>query len=203
MRIKALCVASLVAMAAGNQALADEPLDWGGFYAGAAMGATATDFDLVDSDWETGANIGVRAGYDWAFGDFVVGPVAEIGTVAGERQEASGKDTFAVDAQWFASARLRAGYDVGHDTLVYGTGGIAWLGIEKEDGFAFLDGSEEETLTGWTAGGGIEHHLGNGATLGLEYLYADFEDVSFEGIFSDAQADPKSHTVRLTLNIRF
>jgi len=43
------------------------------------------------------------------------------------------KDTVDADYDWFATGRVRAGYDF-DGTLIYGTGGIALLAADFDDG---------------------------------------------------------------------
>jgi outer membrane immunogenic protein len=86
-----------------------------------------------------------------------------------------GSVTFPFDSDDFGadtlgSLRGRLGYAVGK-TLVYATGGVAFLDSEDAD----------ETQTGWVAGAGIEHKIRDNISLGLEGLYYSFED-DYDGI---------------------
>jgi outer membrane immunogenic protein len=89
----------------------------------------------------------------------------------------------AVEMDWNASARLRAGFAWGH-FLLYATGGgaFAQLHIHAEDSLTdlvtndvrSLESSSENTVTGWTAGGGAEWAVTKWISVGLEYRHSDF-----------------------------
>ena len=78
-----------------------------------------------------------------------------------------------VDASWIATARGRIAYNTG-PALLYATGGGAWVNVKNT--FIGLDtpaSSSTKTLSGWTAGGGIETVLWGNWTSKTEYLYVD------------------------------
>jgi outer membrane immunogenic protein len=78
---------------------------------------------------------------------------------------------------WLGTVRARAGILVTPMLLAYGTGGLAyssigrtWTGSFAAPSFSSWSGSGTSTLTGWTIGGGLEWAVGNGWTVGAEYL---------------------------------
>ena len=100
--------------------------------------------------------------------------------------------------QYDWSARVRLGIAVGK-TMIYASGGVAsaQVRLRATDSYTLPAGagaanfngtviapafgpivtsaSQTRTLTGWTAGGGIEHKLGkSGLTIGLDARYADY-----------------------------
>ena len=92
---------------------------------------------------------------------------------------------------WDASVRGRLGYLVTPDTLIYGTGGVAFQNIEAFGQCGSLISSalcftttgqtapspgitQSTTLVGWTIGAGVEAHLWGNWLLRAEYRYADF-----------------------------
>ena len=82
------------------------------------------------------------------------------------------------------SARARLGYLVPlpwQSVLFYGTGGLAWTRLEREDVTTFTDGASGSTTPfwkfGWVAGVGGETRLWDSNwLLRLEYLHYDFGD---------------------------
>jgi outer membrane immunogenic protein len=106
------------------------------------------------------------------------------------------------DVDWFGTARLRAGVAVGPElrTLLYGTGGFAFAGVDitgvpninvhgrvcadiLDDGERcrrvggrnrHVDVDDRETATGWVLGAGIEHAFTDNVTVGAEYQYLSF-----------------------------
>lgn len=101
---------------------------------------------------------------------------------------------------WQGSVRGRLGYAIGC-FLLYGTGGVAFADVENQAGdlvtshvFDTFDGiveepggaqihglshREDDTLVGWTAGGGAEYALSNLVSLGIEYRHNDFGSDTF------------------------
>jgi outer membrane immunogenic protein len=100
-----------------------------------------------------------------------------------------------VNHDWFASIRGRLGYAVMDRLLVYATGGLALTNIKfsRQLNWSYLDGCPpaadglsqchagevDNTLTGWTLGGGVEFALTNNWTVKAEYLHAEFGRTDF------------------------
>lgn len=191
-------------------------VDWSGFYVGGHIGGTwgrsnvnipnyPSNFNLNSSSLSGGvlAGFNVMTANRWVFG--VEGDVSWMrlratgltgGPVAGE--------TFTTDFNWMGTLRGRVGYAWDH-MLVYGTGGFAWANLRN----AFytplapaINGTRTATLTGWTAGGGIEYALTPSWIMGVEYLYADLgrENFTFNGPTS---VNLRTHTVRGRLSYKF
>jgi opacity protein-like surface antigen len=77
------------------------------------------------------------------------------------------------------SGRARLGYLVWPNTLLYGTGGLAWTRLEQTVTNVNSDGTFITTTPswrfGWTAGAGVETRLWNTNWLArVEYLHYDF-----------------------------
>lgn len=80
---------------------------------------------------------------------------------------------------WLGSGRARLGYLVTPDTLLYGTGGLAWTRLTQT---ATAVNPFDTTVTttpswrfGWAAGAGAEMRLWNSNWIGrVEYLHYDF-----------------------------
>jgi outer membrane immunogenic protein len=88
--------------------------------------------------------------------------------------------------EWFGTFRARAGLLVTPSILAYVTGGLAFGSIASDGaittanpfGAAVVGAfSSKSTNAGWTAGGGIEAHLGGNWTGKAEYLYMDLGSV--------------------------
>ncbi len=153
-----------------------------GFCDGAANGVSAAQGCDDDKD---GAEAALRVGYDWQWGSFVVGGVAEI---AGSSAEDSvtgfsttpASYTFKRNLQGVAAARLRLGYAMDR-ALFYGTGGYAKGRIDSQFGTSnatndFTTTSErEQDADGWQAGGGLEYRLAPNLSVIGEYLYTSLD----------------------------
>lgn len=153
-----------------------------GFCDGAANGVAAAQGCDDDAD---GAEAALRAGYDWQWGSFVVGAVAEISAGSAEDSVTGfsttpASYTFERNLQGVAAARLRLGY-AWDQALFYGTGGYAKGRIDSQ--FVTSNATNDFTTTsereqdadGWQAGGGIEYRLAPNLSVIGEYLYTALE----------------------------
>jgi outer membrane immunogenic protein len=129
---------------------------------------------------------GIQAGYNWQVQTWVLGIEADF-----QGTSATASTTINVQApgflpytgtnetkqRWLGTVRGRAGYLFTPMLLGYVTGGWAYGNVERSWTGAFptftssWSGSGTDTLSGWTVGGGFEWALGNGFTIGAEYLY--------------------------------
>ena len=126
-----------------------------------------------------------------------------------------GVDVSSVRMGWDASIRTRLGYLVTSDLLLYATGGVAWQSIEVSGtcqhsfsdpicidavGEPFDTQTNTKTLTGWTAGVGVEKILGNWLLRG-EYRYSDFGTLNGALNFQAPGAPPGQDTLRYNLAV--
>ena len=155
-------------------------LSWTGFYFGANAGASFSDVENEDGDESDAVFVGgLHLGYNWQkHGPWVFGLEGDV--------------SFADDIEYLATLRGRLGYAMG-PTLVYATGGAAFLGVDD----AFGEG--DETITGWVAGGGIEHKIRDNVSIGLEGLYYSFDGEDFG--LEDENADTFTVRARLTYHL--
>lgn len=116
--------------------------------------------------------------------------------------------TGGAELKWQASVRGRLGL-VRDNTLYYATAGVVWGRFDFSYSFPAVGGvtdSFSETLTGWTAGAGIETVLAGNWTARIEYRYTDFGSASGSIANCCATApnaqdhDVESHTVRIGLS---
>jgi outer membrane immunogenic protein len=139
--------------------------DWTGGYVGAQIGYGDFSAGAVEGD---GAIYGLRAGYDWDFGQWVAG----VGVDWDKADIDLGAGPDAIDS--VARLKLRAGYDLGQ-TLIYATAGGARAkadigGISRSDNGYFGGIGVEYALTDqWSVGGEIlEHRFDNFDNLGVD-----------------------------------
>jgi len=191
---KMLCMAALaVSLAgAGTAAAADFPrgsspyyspasvYNWSGFYAGLNLGYAWGK--VSNSSIEPrGLAGGAQAGYNWQSGQFVFGGETDI-------QLSGADDTFApykFSNPWFGTLRARAGFAL-NNILFYATGGLAYGDLKGE----LFGLSETKTLTGWTAGVGMEVGMTPNWSARVEYLYFDLgsRTYSITGVDNGMQA---------------
>ncbi len=116
-------------------------------------------------------------------------------------------ESLSIRNRWDASLRLRGGYLVNPQTMLYATGGVAWQNFELTStctsgpctGFFALSPaiiSQSTTKTGWTLGGGLETVLWGNWLARAEYRYADYGKTGFTVARSSGRADhdPSANT---------
>lgn len=150
-----------------------------GFCNGAANGTIPDSGCRNDRDELSYAG---RIGFDLQNGPFVLGALAEFGdtritdSVSGfSTTPASYTLTRSID--WELGLRGRAGL-AARNTLFYGTGGAGYARIRND--FSTSNTANAFAVTGtrnkWGIqyGGGIEQKIGRNFSIGLEYLYHDY-----------------------------
>ena len=142
-------------------------ITWAGFYAGIHAGSNFGDeLELKDGDPETFDNdsaflAGVHVGYNWQKSpSWVFGVEAAYSLL---NDEIDGYDI----TDYLASVRGRIGYATG-SSLLYGTGGVAFLGYSDDVG------ADDDLAVGFVVGGGLEHKLSSNLSVGVESLYYNF-----------------------------
>ncbi len=152
-----------------------------GFCDGNPYGPTAAqgcDGDAI------GVQAGVRLGYDYQLGRFVVGAVADLSTVDQEDSVTGfsttpASYTFTRTLSSMAAIRARVGYAYG-PALAYVTGGYAMGKVDND--FRTSNGAntftariDDDKADGYQLGGGVEVALAPHVTLTGEYLYASLD----------------------------
>jgi opacity protein-like surface antigen len=154
--------------------------DWTGGYGGVQLGYGELDSDPAGIDGNGGI-YGLRGGFDYDFGQFVLGGMADY---SGTDINTAGGDS--LDSM--ARLRVRGGYDLGR-TLVYASGGAAYAeadigGVQRDD-------------TGWVLGLGAERMVTDNISIGGEVNYHQFDD--FDGTGTDLNAT----SIEANMNFRF
>jgi outer membrane immunogenic protein len=181
--------------------------NWSGFYLGVNGGG-----GWGHSYWDTSADrvglsgglAGGTAGYNWQFGNAVLGIEGDIdwANLKGTNSSTLCPAGCSTSDTWLSTVRGRAGYAFG-GVLPYVTGGLALGDIRAATpGFA----GASETNAGWTAGGGIEFGLTGNWSAKAEYLYVDLGrfncGVSCNGLPTD-NVSMHDNVVRAGVNYRF
>lgn len=183
---------------------------WTGAYVGANVGSRWVDTNVSSLGSSFGLNSnsavgGLQAGYLWQMGALVLGAEADFDWGANEKSGVSGIGTVTTSLDWQSTLRARAGYAF-DQFLIYGTGGVAFAGVEAKGNGSAVTATQSDTRTGWTVGGGLEYAFSNNISLRGEYLYSDFGsmDVTYPatGLANNKQ-DITSSLGRLGVNFKF
>ncbi len=171
--------------------------NWAGFFAGVTLDAgigrnssTLSGPGAADAFFLSprGFDGGGIAGYNWQFGNWVVGAEGDFQHTTG----GTGYVTSLADAGntlidqkllWFGTARGRLGYSAG-GALFYVTGGGAWGDVKDSITQTGGAASFSHTAAGFAVGAGIENRfdvfglLGPNWTTRTEYLLLDLGSVN-------------------------
>lgn len=152
--------------------------------------AAATDIDIQrpiiarGSVSDTAFGGGVTFGYDYLFhSGLILGIESDIG-IDTMQAEHRGRE---YSTNFMASVRGRVGGYVRPDLLLYGTGGVAFLGVEYDGLVSPVTGLEfggSDTVVGWTAGAGAEFDW-HGIVLFGEYLFASYDTFSSDEVIDE------------------
>jgi outer membrane immunogenic protein len=183
--------------------------NWSGFYIGLNAG-----YGFADSTWTApgftsgsfsvdGAMGGATLGGNYQIGQLVLGVEGDYDwqNIRGFANNAGTCISCDTASNWLATVRGRVGYAFDR-IMVYGTAGGAFTDIKASLGPLTWASSTE---VGWTAGGGIEGAITDNLTAKIEYLYADFGNMSCPAgsCGGTATVSLKENMVRAGLNYKF
>ena len=138
--------------------------DWTGFYAGGQLGYA--DIDGTGAADGSGGTYGVHGGYNYDFGQFVLGGEVDYDKLDIDLGGAATADSV-------ARLKLKAGYDLGK-TMIYATAGAARADTSL--------GSENGDFYGL----GVAYKVNDQFTMGGEVLEHSFDDIAGSGVGADA-----------------
>jgi outer membrane immunogenic protein len=208
---------------AADATVAEPAYEWTGFYAGVQLGygwgRLRTDevpiqyggIDRSDSWAANGALGGIHAGYNQAYGQLVLGTVADVeasGVSGSLNQPYAGLMDTRIDVQ--GSLRARLGYALG-PALFYTTGGVAVASVSTTydavaNGSGTKTDSSSHALVGWTLGAGLEYAIARNWTTRVEYRYTDFGSFTDRPVTDPSYQYPtsvKTQAVRIGVSYRF
>jgi outer membrane immunogenic protein len=164
---------------------------WAGPYVGGNIGYATGDITNSTAN-PSGVAGGIQGGYNWHFGQWMVG-------LEGDIQASGAGDTFAAwkfSNPWFGTLRGRGGFAM-NNILIYGTGGLAFGNVRAE----VLNLTENHSAAGWTLGAGAEIGITQNWSAKAEYLYVNLNNSQFAltGLPNGYQFS----VVRLGVNYRF
>jgi len=178
-----------------------------GWWLGGTIGGATVTFDglpaggSVDTSGVLGGAVG---GYSWQSGPFVLGLEGDIlaADIDGKGRFNAGTNVANPSIDTMADLRLRAGYTITPNLLLFGTFGGAWADADLPVG-GFLGGSGNADFFGWSAGGGAEIALNPNWHARFDYQFTDFgsETVKYPG--GKIEYDPDASTYRGSLIYRF
>lgn len=229
MKFRATLCASLIAIAASSSAFAadaivsEEPqpyaapiFSWGGAYIGGEVGwgwgrgKLDGDADSYSEFKPNGFVGGIYAGYNFDLGNNVV-----LG-IDGNFDYNDLKEThdyfstgrpvqtsLESKLEWSGAVRARAGYAIDR-FMPYIAGGVAFGSVKNSVTIGSSTSySDSKTLTGWTAGAGIDYAATDNILLRLEYRYTDFGNKDFDLGDYSTRGSFKTNDIRLGIAYKF
>nr|WP_321510022.1 outer membrane beta-barrel protein [uncultured Celeribacter sp.] len=151
--------------------------DWTGGYAGATLGYGWGSDMADDADDMV---YGLFGGYDYDFGNFVLG--GELEYLGSEMENDAGS------LDDMTRLKLRAGYDMG-STMIYGVLGGAHANLDVA-GDSYSD-------NGYVYGIGVDYKMTDSINLGAELLQNQFDN------FDDSGEDLSATTLGARVSFRF
>ena len=179
-----------------------------GWYLGGTIGGATVNYDLApvgETADTSGVLGGAIGGYSWQSGPIVLGVEGDIlaADVGGSHHFNSGLNKVSPDIDAMADLRLRAGYAIRPQVLVFATFGGTWanadLPVTGPGG-----GSGSADFFGWSIGGGAEVAHNPNWSARFDYQFTDFnsETVNYPG-GGTLKFDPDANTYRGSLIYRF
>jgi outer membrane immunogenic protein len=164
---------------------------WMGPYVGANLGY---EWGQVSNSGAKPSGIagGFQGGYNWQFGQFVLGAETDL-------QLSDSNDVFAnykFSNPWFGTLRGRGGLAL-NNILFYGTLGLAYGRGHVDIGSL----GEDNMHVGWAGGGGLEVGLTQNWSVRAEYLYIDLSSEGY--VLTGTNNGLQSNLVRFGVNYRF
>jgi outer membrane immunogenic protein len=179
--------------------------NWTGFYLGINGGGGwgKSQWDGIDKFDISGGLIGGTVGYNWQFGQVVVGAEGDIDW-SGIKGTTIVNCAFGCSTRndWVATVRGRAGYAFNR-FLPYLTAGLA---VGDINATTPILPAGSNTKVGWTVGAGIEAGIVSNVSVKAEYLYFDLGNFNCGfncGLAGNGNVSLYAHTLRAGLNVRF
>ncbi len=133
--------------------------------------------DARGSASDTSFGGGVTFGYDYLFQNgLILGIEADIGIDSADAERGQRE----LSTNFMAGIRGRVGGYVSPALMLYGTAGVAFLGVDYDGLVSPATGvrfSDSDTLVGWTIGAGAEWDW-HGIVFFGEYLFASYDTFS-------------------------
>ncbi|CAN7591694.1 porin family protein [Brucella pseudogrignonensis] len=154
---------------------------------------------------------GLYAGYNFDLGNsFVLGIDGDV-TYNNLKDSYSETDLGVTDSlesklRWSGAVRARAGVAMDR-FLPYIAGGVAFGSVKNTlsstDGIDEVSVSQSKTLTGWTAGAGVDYAATDNVIVRLEYRYTDYGHKDFDFGVPDAGVRDKFKTNEVRLGVAY
>ncbi|WP_117195421.1 outer membrane protein [Rhizobium terrae] len=163
-----------------------------GLHGGYAWGNADSAAFIGGSDDFDGGRFGGFVGYNWQFSNgFVAGVEGDVNYDWNENSYAGGID---INTGFSGSVRGRVGYAFDR-ALIFAAGG--WTATNANVDGPGID--DDDTLHGWTIGGGLDYAFTDNVFGRVEYRYNNFGDGSLGG----TDFDFDQHVINVGIAVKF
>jgi len=218
MKRLALSLAATTALA-GSAIAADlsspSAYNWTGFYLGGSLGGVWGDL-RVDATpyggpiWTNQTNdiyFGALAGANYQIDKIVLGVEGDIGGTSGSTDKVPlvGFAPLVGEGKidYLGTLRGRVGFAFDR-MLVFGTGGVGWLGSDVTLNNAAINTHTQLDHFGWVIGGGAEWAFTDRVSLRGDYLYGQFDTKTSANSFGPiGNVSPSVNVVRVSTIFHF
>jgi len=206
-----VCTLSLIAVGGVMAPEKSNAAGFQGFYFGVQGGYDMANVNYSATDGvdtlsieglsASGPEGGGYVGYGWVFDEAYFGFEAQVSYSSAELTLSSNVlPTSTTEAGLIYGGALRAGRIIGGNSLIYGK--LAFQSIQVEQTLAGV-GSNDESLTGFGGGGGIEVAVTDRASVRLEYQHTWYEDLTFVGGGVTESYETDAGTASVGVVVRF
>jgi outer membrane immunogenic protein len=171
--------AALLAGTIATPALAQDNPNLGGFHVDGIVG---WDHPSIQGEHADGVLYGMGVGYDFRSGNAIFGVEAEASDTTSDESVTGAViagDNLRVRAGRDLYVGGRAGFGIGHNSLIYAKAGYtnARVRVDYDDGTAatVADFTQRTNLDGIRAGVGAQFGIGTNAYVRTEYRYSNYE----------------------------
>ena len=198
---------------------------WSGPYVGAQIGGVSskTDVEIATFSYKgnyklSGLSAGIFAGYNILSNSNVLfGVEGDINYISADKTKTvytrngnlallntSTNINYKLRQYWDASLRLRLGKVIDDKYLPYITGGVAWTKVGASYPGTVYNKAKKKTLSGWTAGAGVEVKINKNVNARIQYRYSDYGDATFtHGSVKSKIKNFKTHSIRAGISYSF
>jgi outer membrane immunogenic protein len=205
--VAVLCGFVALALTSAASAAGAPAFSWTGFYVGGNVGyswgkanntyhavGNGNDVTTTDSLSVNGPIGGIQGGFNYQFAPMWVGGLEVDWQGSGEKFDGSRvactntgtaptcdtntvNQSFSEKLSWFSTARGRLGVLVDQRWMIYGTGGVVWGKLQRDDTYTnittgtVVSTSQSATKDGLVFGFGVEAALWGNLTGRIEYLH--------------------------------
>ncbi len=188
--------------------------NWSGPYVGVQLGGVSGNGAVSIPNYPSNFTVkpsgvagGLFVGYNWlGQNDILVGLEADISGISADKSANSGytrhPETYKVKQYYDASLRARVGKVIDDKYLPYITLGVAWtrLGTSYDPDHKW--GVKKKTVSGFTAGTGVEVKVTNNVNARIQYRYTNYSKANFIHA-GPSSVDYKSHMIQVGVSYKF